>query len=65
MKFAGETLRKLREAKDMSQAEVAELVGVSRVSILHWEKGFNSPSLEKISILGGVLGVPAKYFLED
>jgi len=40
-------LREIREKKGISQEELAEKLGVSRIMIIHYEKGRNYPSLER------------------
>ncbi|NGO81523.1 helix-turn-helix transcriptional regulator, partial [Streptomyces sp. YC504] len=38
-----EERRRLREANDLSQAQVAELVGVTRETVRSWESGRTNP----------------------
>ncbi len=55
-------LRELRaEAGDMTQAELAEQIGVTRQTVIAIEKGRYSPSLEAAFQIARVLGLP----LED
>lgn len=46
MKILGERLRALRESVKLSQAKMAELVGVKQSSINRYESGESSPTLE-------------------
>lgn len=50
---------RLRKAKAMSQEELAETLGISRVQLNRLENGHNSPSAELLYSLADVLGVPA------
>ena len=44
-------LKQLRESRKMTQAELADLIGVTKRTIIHWEKyGFSSADkLQKVS----------------
>jgi transcriptional regulator with XRE-family HTH domain len=59
----GKRMLELRKGKKMTQGEVADLVGVSTVSISKFEKGITRPSLETISKLSTVLGDELKRYL--
>ncbi len=51
-------IRRLRFARDeMTQAELADLVGVTRQTIIAIEQGRYSPSLEMAFQIAGALGV--------
>lgn len=53
------TIRRLRfDADEMTQAELAKQVGVTRQTILAIEKGKYSPSLEVAFKIAAVFGVP-------
>lgn len=52
-------IRRLRFAHDeMTQAELAQRVGVTRQTIIAIEQGRYSPSLEMAFQIAGVFGVP-------
>ena len=52
-------IRRLRfEHDEMTQAELAERVGVTRQTIIAIEQGRYSPSLEMAFQIAGVFGVP-------
>jgi len=52
-------IRQLRFAnREMTQAELAERVGVTRQTIIAIEQGRYSPSLEMAFQIAGVFGVP-------
>lgn len=49
-------LKEIRVKNRMSQDELAEKLGVSRTMIIHYEKGRNTPSLERTIQLANILG---------
>ena len=55
----GDRLKKAREVKKLTQDGLGELVGASKQTISHWEKGRYEPSLEQLSKLCGFLGATA------
>ena len=54
----GEKIRALREAKGMTQAELAEALGLSQPAIVQWETGKNEPTAFNIRRLADLFGVP-------
>lgn len=58
-------IKELRKARRLSQTELAELVGVSNVSVSNWERGLTIPSVELAKITANVLGVDVSYLLGD
>lgn len=44
-------LKSLRTAKRMSQAELGDVLGVTRAAVQQWEKGVNTPTLSNMSEL--------------
>lgn len=58
----GNRLRKLREEKQMSQEEVAKLIGVGRTTYLKYETGENKPT-RKLKELSNLFGVSTDYLL--
>jgi transcriptional regulator with XRE-family HTH domain len=60
----GKKLRKIRRNQDLTQAQLAELVGVSVDFISVIERGLSSPSFETIQKFGEVLEVDfSEFFL--
>lgn len=51
----GSTIRNLRSAAKLTQAQFAEIVGVSQQSVQKWESGVSAPDLDKIVLI-------SKYF---
>jgi transcriptional regulator with XRE-family HTH domain len=60
----GRALRKLRTAKGLSQAALAERVGLSREYINKIEAGKYDPPLSTINALAKALGVKVGRLLE-
>jgi transcriptional regulator with XRE-family HTH domain len=54
-----ETIKQLRTEKDLSQAQLAELIFVTRSTIARWENGSRMPDSVMISRLAKCLGVDA------
>lgn len=48
MKFC-DNLQKLRKAKNISQEQLAEMLGVTRQSVSKWESGASYPEMEKLT----------------
>lgn len=48
MKFC-ENLQKLRKSKNISQEQLAEMLGVTRQSVSKWESGASYPEMEKLT----------------
>ena len=61
--FVGERLKEAREARGLTGAALAELVGVARASISLYELGRASPQLETMVKLSTVLNCPPPFFL--
>lgn len=53
----GENVRRLREARAMSQAELGALVGTNQSMISQVELGSTKPSYDRLVALARVLGV--------
>lgn len=52
----GEILKKARKCKGLSQGELANKIGVNKRSIIYWEQGEQSVSLENADKLLKALG---------
>jgi len=57
-------LQALRNRRGLSQAQLAEMVGVEQPTIQRWEKGKRLPDLEKLEALAGALGVTPGSLLD-
>ena len=60
----GEKIRALRKGR-MTQAELAERVGVHETSIRRWELGNRVPDVKDIQKIAEVLNVPVAELLDD
>ena len=58
-----EKVKKLREQKGLSQAELARLLGITRSSVNAWEMGISVPSTQYIFDLAGVFDISTDYLL--
>lgn len=66
-KSVGNKLKEIRTSLGMTQAELAELVGLARVSIISIEKGHFLPTIETALRIGKALGVPVEevFWLQE
>jgi transcriptional regulator with XRE-family HTH domain len=55
-------LRELREAAGLTQAQLAEKVGVGRDAVARWEAGVREPGWSYVLALGEALGVDCTAF---
>lgn len=53
----GATVKKLREGKNMTQAELAETIGVSSKTVSKWETGKGLPDISLLQPLAQALGI--------
>ena len=61
--FLGYRLKMLRKENGLSQIDLGELIGVSKVSISNYENGTRTPSLEILLMIMNVFNVSADYLL--
>lgn len=59
----GETLRKNRKLRNISQEQLAEAIDVTRQTISNWETGAAVPSANRLQQLSAVLGISAAELL--
>ncbi len=57
----GKRIAHAREAKDMSQAELARLKGISRSAVGQWERDATSPPISTIEEIAMILGVTPEW----
>ena len=60
----GENIKKLREAKGMTQVQLAEKVGVSQPYIVKIEQSARSPTIMMIEAIAKALGCTLTELLE-
>jgi transcriptional regulator with XRE-family HTH domain len=58
-----ERLKTAREAKKMSQAQIAKRAGLQPSHVSHFETGRREPSAENLRALADALGVTTDYLL--
>ena len=58
-----ENLKKIRKRANLSQAELAKLLGVNQYNISFWEIGRSEPNIEQLIKLSEILNVPTDYLL--
>ena len=61
--FIGSRLKELRKKKCMTQADLGNLLNVTKVSVCCYEKNVRIPSLETLEDLSSIFGVSCDYFL--
>ena len=61
--FKGDRLKSLRKDKNLSQQNLADMVGVSKSLICCYESGKRTPSLENVIAFIQIFGVEADYLL--
>ena len=64
MKFS-EKLKLLRDERDMSLAEFADLLGTSKQVISRYERGENTPKITTVAHYAKVLNVSLAYLMND
>jgi transcriptional regulator with XRE-family HTH domain len=52
------TIADLRRERGLTQRELAQRIGVSRMSVYHWEAGRNEPSARQLRLLAEAFAVP-------
>ncbi len=62
MHSIGDSIRLLRLQRGMSQKELGDAVGVSRVYVAHWETNLGG-EMEHLEKVAEIFGVPTEFFL--
>lgn len=63
--FNGAMLRLARRYKRMTQAELADEMGVHRTTLVRWESGFTEPSTDQIEQLSLITSTPKNWFMGE
>ena len=63
-KKLGQNMKRIREAKQMTQGDICRKLGVDRAYISNVESGNKNPTLSTITKLAKALGVSVKELLE-
>jgi Zn-dependent peptidase ImmA (M78 family)/transcriptional regulator with XRE-family HTH domain len=62
--FTGSRLREAREARGLSAASLAEVVGLSRQVISQYEHGQTAPTPDRLYLIAAKLNLPVAFFLQ-
>lgn len=65
IKIIGSKIAKARKEKNMSQAQLAQLLFISPQAVGKWERGESIPDIVTINQLAEILGVDLNYFSEN
>lgn len=63
METLGVRLKKLRRDKKLTQQQLADVIGVSKTSVIYWEKDENIPKHESLVLLAKVLNSSPEHLL--
>lgn len=58
----GKKIKALRKTRGLTQAELADRLGLERASISNYETGKRAPHLHQLEQISKVLGVSLEYF---
>ncbi|MBQ8842719.1 MAG: helix-turn-helix transcriptional regulator [Ruminiclostridium sp.] len=61
--YIGETIKRLRKEKDITQEEFSEFIGVSCQSVSRWENGACYPDIELIPLIASFFGISTDKLL--
>ena len=61
MSRLNQRITQARRARALSQANLAERLGVTRTAISHWETGRSNPSTKHLKSIAKVLGIDASW----
>lgn len=61
----GENLKNIRKQRNMTQEELAEMLGVSRQAISKWESNHGYPEMEKLIVMSKNLNISIDYLLSE
>ena len=65
MSDIGAKITQLRKQQNLSQTELANLIGASRTMVGNYERNANSPSIEVIVKIAKVLNVSTDFLIGD
>jgi transcriptional regulator with XRE-family HTH domain len=61
----GESIRRLRTAKDLTQQQLGDLVGVKQHAVSQWERGSSYPARQHMRALADALDVDPSELFEE
>lgn len=59
----GENIKRLRKQRDLTQEDLAEMLGVSCQSVSRWEKGLCYPDMELIPVISSLFEISADMLM--
>ncbi len=59
----GRAIRHVRERGGHTQAQLAELLGITRTAVTHWERDAHTPGLDMAERIAGIYGIGLERFL--
>lgn len=63
--MVGNQIKKARLLAGLTQKDLGDKIGKGVSTICEWEGGKRSPDIELLPVLGRILNVNPKYFVED
>lgn len=63
METLGSRLKELRRQRNLTQQKIADALGVSKTSVIYWEKDENIPKHESLIALARTLGTTTEWLL--
>src|SRR5882672_6928577 len=64
-KHIGNKIKERRKILDLTQAELAKILGLSHQQVQRYESGENAPSMARLLEIANVLNVKPQYFYEN
>ena len=61
----GQTIATLRKEKNLTQAQLAEKMGVTDKAVSKWERDLSSPDISSIPKLSEILGISVEELLQS
>ena len=61
----GEVIKAARKKAGMTQAQLAEKLGISYVGVSQWENDLRNPKLDTLQRIASALGVPVQALISD
>lgn len=58
-------VKEIRELRNMTQAELAEALGISRTTVSMWETGDSLPRADKLPLLAKILDCTVDELLRE
>jgi transcriptional regulator with XRE-family HTH domain len=61
----GDRIKEARKAKNLTQKQLADIIGAKHSSISDWENNLHRPDINLIPLLSEALSVPGSWLLEE